>query len=327
MAPPRFRRLAQFPITSRRTWPTNPTQRASCTTSSRAAEKAHQWYHERPFALFVTVRPFARVRQSYAKSCTSSRSDLMTFRILWQTCHRRGMFWFRPLFSCFILACFGHSLCATPLTNTTSWREKKRMVKQHPSITKVMYKNGKENEFKTMYGCIVESHESTRHRTESLLSKTHEDRIAWKGFTSMTHCNLVHKFIPMPQAMKIPNAKAAVEKEWQKARDNSIIWLKKIPKQGGGNSWSTKRQHESPLCYTDDPMSPEECGVRTEITEVQRLSRALGRHCKRRLWIPRSLYRTRLVYRRWLLQKSWMLLQDYQVVKDKPPTQYLHTLR
>ena len=67
-----------------------------------------------------------------------------------------------------------------------------------------------------MYGCIVESHGSTRHRTESLLSKTHEDRIAWKGITSMTHYNLVHKFIPMPQAMKIPNVKAAVEKEWQK---------------------------------------------------------------------------------------------------------------
>ena len=34
-----------------------------------------------------------------------------------------------------------------------------------------------------------------------------------------THCNiknLVHKFIHMPQAMKIPAAKAAVDKEWEK---------------------------------------------------------------------------------------------------------------
>ena len=37
----------------------------------------------------------------------------------------------------------------------------KRMDKQHPSITKVMQNNGKEKEFKTMYGCMVESHEST----------------------------------------------------------------------------------------------------------------------------------------------------------------------
>ena len=29
----------------------------------------------------------------------------------------------------------------------------------------------------------------------------------------MTHYNLVHKFIPMPQAMKIPDARAAVDKE------------------------------------------------------------------------------------------------------------------
>ena len=83
-----------------------------------------------------------------------------------------------------------------------------------------------------MYGCIVESHGSTGHRTESLLSKTHEDRIAWKGFTSMTHKNLVHKFIPMPQAMKIPNAKAAVDKEWKKpetipARDSGKVRSKK----------------------------------------------------------------------------------------------------
>ena len=37
-------------------------------------------------------------------------------------------------------------------------------------------------------------------------------RIASKDFTSMTHHNSVHKFIPMPQAMKIPDAKAAVDK-------------------------------------------------------------------------------------------------------------------
>ena len=33
-----------------------------------------------------------------------------------------------------------------------------------------------------------------------------------KGDSSLQHYNLVHKFIPLPQAMKIP-AKAAVDKE------------------------------------------------------------------------------------------------------------------
>ena len=44
----------------------------------------------------------------------------------------------------------------------------------------------------------------------------HEDHIAGKGENSLQHYNLVHKFIPMPQAMKIPAAKAAVDKEWEK---------------------------------------------------------------------------------------------------------------
>ena len=89
-----------------------------------------------------------------------------------------------------------------------------RMV--HPSITKVMQNNGNEKEFKTMYGRRVESRESTRQRLESSQPRNHEDHIANKGFTSMFRYNLVHKFIPMPQALKIPGAKAAVDKEWKK---------------------------------------------------------------------------------------------------------------
>ena len=41
------------------------------------------------------------------------------------------------------------------------------------------------------------------------LPNHHEDHTAGKGD------NLVHEFIPMPQAMKIPAAKAAVDKEWE----------------------------------------------------------------------------------------------------------------
>ena len=67
-----------------------------------------------------------------------------------------------------------------------------------------------------MCGCMVESQESTRQRAEPPQSQTHEDHIAGKGFTSMSHCNLVHKFIPMTQVMKFPDAKAAVDKEWKK---------------------------------------------------------------------------------------------------------------
>ena len=48
------------------------------------------------------------------------------------------------------------------------------------------------------------------------MKRTHEEQIAGKGQNSVLHYNLVHKFIPMPHAMKIPEAKAAVDKEWEK---------------------------------------------------------------------------------------------------------------
>ena len=66
---------------------------------------------------------------------------------------------------------------------------------------------------KTKYACSVEAHESTKRRLESTLQRNHEDHIAEKGLNSLTHYNLVRKFIPMLQAMKIPDAKAAVNKE------------------------------------------------------------------------------------------------------------------
>ena len=65
---------------------------------------------------------------------------------------------------------------------------------------------------KTKYACIVDAHESMRIRMEGAPHRYHEDHIAAKGLNSSSHHNLVHKFIPMPQAMKIPDAKAAVEK-------------------------------------------------------------------------------------------------------------------
>ena len=48
--------------------------------------------------------------------------------------------------------------------------------------------------------------------------KNHKDHIAGKGFSWMTHHSLVHKIIPMPQAMRILDAKATVDKEWKKLK-------------------------------------------------------------------------------------------------------------
>ena len=85
----------------------------------------------------------------------------------------------------------------------------------------------------------------------------HEDRFAGKGFTSTIHCNSVHKFIPMPQAMKIPDAKAAA---WQ---------LEKFKSKKEVILEAQKRQNESPLCHTDGHLSPHERGVGTQIKKYK----------------------------------------------------------
>ena len=81
---------------------------------------------------------------------------------------------------------------------------------------------------KTKLACILEANESTRMRMGNSEPHHHEDHIAGKGENSLQHYNLVHKFIPMPQAMKIPAAKAAVDKEWEKLEKISAWNLTKV---------------------------------------------------------------------------------------------------
>ena len=77
-------------------------------------------------------------------------------------------------------------------------------------------KNGetrsKTHDFKSKIACILEASESTRMRMEESLPNYHEHNIVGNGDNSLQHYKLVHKFIPMPQAMKTPAAKAPVDK-------------------------------------------------------------------------------------------------------------------
>ena len=94
------------------------------------------------------------------------------------------------------------------------------MAPATPCKTCKKSKNGeirsKTNEFKPKFACILEASESTKLRMEESLPNYHEDHIAGRGDNSLQRYNLVHQFIPMPQAMKIPAAKTAVDKEWEK---------------------------------------------------------------------------------------------------------------
>ena len=94
---------------------------------------------------------------------------------------------------------------------------KLRTTKRPSKLLESDSENNESNNIrKTKHACIVEAQESTRKLLESTLSKDHEYHIAGKGYNSISHSNLAHKLLPMLQAMKIPDAKAAVDKEWEK---------------------------------------------------------------------------------------------------------------
>ena len=87
---------------------------------------------------------------------------------------------------------------------------------------------GKTHEIKSKLVCILEASESTRLRMVESLPNHHEDHITGKGNNSLQHYNLVHKFILCLKAMKIPAAKAAVDKEWEKMEKFSAWNLAKV---------------------------------------------------------------------------------------------------
>ena len=95
---------------------------------------------------------------------------------------------------------------------------------------KIMKKSGNDesNKIKTKLACILEADESTRMRMGNSIPHHHEDTIAGKGENSLQHYNLVHKFILLLQAVKIPAAKAAVDKEWEKLEKISAWNLTKV---------------------------------------------------------------------------------------------------
>ena len=75
-----------------------------------------------------------------------------------------------------------------------------------------------------------------------MTKRIHEEHITGKGQNSVLHYISVHKFIPMPQAMKSPDAKAAVDKEWKKLETLPAWKLEKVKKQKGGLKRGTEKR-------------------------------------------------------------------------------------
>ena len=85
------------------------------------------------------------------------------------------------------------------------------------------WRSGGSNQIVTKLACILEADASTRMRMGISIPYYHQDHVAGKGENSLQHYNFVHKFILMPQALKIPPAKAAVDKEWGKL-EKILAW-------------------------------------------------------------------------------------------------------
>ena len=103
-------------------------------------------------------------------------------------------------------------------------------------------KNAKASEAKTRFSCVTEAHESTRQRIESATKRIREEHIAGKGQNSVLYDNSVHKFISMPQAMKIPDAEAAVDKEWKKLETIPAWDVRKVESKKEVSKEAQKKQ-------------------------------------------------------------------------------------
>ena len=98
----------------------------------------------------------------------------------------------------------------------------------------------------------------------------HEDHIAGKGENSLQHYNLVHKFIPMPQAMKIPAAKAAVDKEWEKLEKISAWNLTKVKSKKEVIDEARTKGAKVHFASLMDIVSSEECRIGGKTPKIPR---------------------------------------------------------
>ena len=95
----------------------------------------------------------------------------------------------------------------------------------------------KTNDFRSKFPCILNASESTRMRKEESLPKYHEDHIAGRGDNSLQHYNMVHRFNPMPQAIKMQQEQQWIKNGRNLKRFRRGTWQKSETNQ----RWSMKQ--------------------------------------------------------------------------------------
>ena len=175
---------------------------------------------------------------------------------------------------------------------------------------------------KTKNACIFEADESTRKRVEGTLHKDHEDHIAGKGINSLDNCNLVHKFIPMPQALKIP-----VDKEWEKLENFPAWQLAKVRNKKEVTNEAKKESKTVHFASLIDICHLKNSELEPQHQKYQGRVVLWGDIVKDDQDFVQYLLNKDHQHLKWQPQKSWTLYQGFQSVHDKQLMQYPLILR
>ena len=112
------------------------------------------------------------------------------------------------------------------------------------------------------------------------------------------HCNVIiwyTKFIPMPQAMKIPHSKSSSGQGMGKIGENFDVEPDESQKQERGDRWSKDEGRKSSFCLTDGHLSFEECRIGGKAPKIQRSSCTPRWYYERWFWISCSIHWTRII--------------------------------
>ena len=140
-----------------------------------------------------------------------------------------------------------------------------------------------------------ETSEFTRMWKEESPPNYHECHIAGRGDNSLQHYNLVHKFIPMPQALKIPAAKAAADKEWEKL-ETILAWdLTKVRSKSEVIDKARTKGAKVHFTSLMDICHWKNAELEAKHQKIQRSSCTPRWYCKRWFWILCSIHRTRII--------------------------------
>ena len=130
-----------------------------------------------------------------------------------------------------------------------------------------------------------------------------EDRIAGKGLISMVHDNLVHQLIPMFQATKSPDAKAAVDKEWTKLETIPSLELEKVKSKKEVVLEAQRNKRKVQFATLLDICHSKNAELQPKLQKYKGRVVLRGDIVKRRLWSLRSFVDRARLRSRWAPQK------------------------